>query len=115
MKTHSAPGLYGQLAVMMRMVMMRMMMSMVMVMMKHDDLFSSRAPWTTLEVYESLGLLIPVIKAVISGDNEGREIAALVWVTYPPAMNPRVARRRLMFPQSIMALTFFLRLNPSVE
>lgn len=63
--------------------------------------------------YESLGLLIPVIKAVISGDNGGREIAALVWVTYPPAMNPRVARRRLMFPQSIPELASFLGVDPS--
>lgn len=49
--------------------------------------------------------MIPVIKVVISEDNGGREIAALVWVTYPPAMNPRVACRRLMSPQSIVALS----------
>lgn len=34
-------------------------------------------------------LLIPVIRAVIRRDTGGCEIVALVWVTYPPAMNPR--------------------------
>lgn len=57
--------------------------------------------------HQSVGLLIPVIKAVIRGDNGGREIAALLWVTYPPVMNPRVARRQLLPPtKSITALTF---------
>lgn len=44
---------------------------------------------------ESRALLVPLIKAVISGDNGGCEIATLSWVTYPPAMNPRGGRRRL--------------------
>lgn len=46
----------------------------------HDDydLFSSRAG-PCGGVCASVGLLIPVIKAVIRGDNGGREIAALLW------------------------------------
>lgn len=61
-----------------------------------DDLFSSGAPG----LRSSPSSLIPAIKAVISQDNRGREIAARVQVTSSPAMNPREARRRLEPPRN---------------
>lgn len=60
-----------------------------------DDLFSSEAPGLRSSF---MRVPAPVIKAVISQDNRGREIATRVQVTSSPAMNPREARWRLKPP-----------------